>query len=349
MVDPRLALLAFAALTLVALAVAWPRRGLLARLARYRRLTDRVRIEDAVKYLFHAGASGAPVSVDALAGALEVRRRRADELLDRLAALGLAESAGAGARLTTAGHTEALRIVRSHRLLEQYLADRTGIDPAEWHEVAEAREHELSSEEIEKLAVRLGQPRYDPHGDPIPTASGEMPSSAGFLLASLSTGDAGVIVHLEDEPRDSYARLRELGFELGKSLVVRARHATGVDVELDGVVVPLPRVLEAAVTVERTRAHDTTRARTLADLEPGETGRVLRLSSACHGAQRRRLLDLGVVPGTEIEAEFQSASGDPVAYRIRGALIALRRHQATWVELDARGEGTGVPHDDVAA
>ena len=336
MVDPLNALLVFAALSILVLALLWPRRGLLARMGRYRHLTERVRVEDAVKYLFHAGAEGAPVRVDALAGALEIRRRQADELLDRLAALGLAESAGAGARLTSAGRTEALRIVRSHRLLEQYLADRTGIDPAEWHEVAEAREHELSSEEIEKLAVRLGQPRYDPHGDPIPTATGEMPSSVGFLLGSLAEGDGGTIVHLEDEPRDTYARLRALGFELGKSLVVRARHATGADVELDGVVIALPRALEAAITVERSRAHGTARAHTLADLRPGQTGRVLRLSSACHGAQRRRLLDLGVVPGTEIEVEFQSASGDPVAYRIRGALIALRRHQATWIELDAR-------------
>jgi DtxR family Mn-dependent transcriptional regulator len=60
---------------------------------------------------------------------------------------------------------------------------------------------------------------------------------------------------------------------------------------------------------------------------------VVRLSSNCRGAQRRRLLDLGVVPGTEIEAELPSASGDPVAYRIRGALIALRRQQAEWIEV----------------
>ena len=64
---------------------------------------------------------------------------------------------------------------------------------------------------------------------------------------------------------------------------------------------------------------------TLADLAPGEMGRVLGLSPACRGQQRRRLLDLGVVKGTEITAEMVSAAGDPVAYLIRGALIALRR------------------------
>jgi len=342
-VDPLLALLVFAALAALLAVVLWPRTGIVARIGRLQQVSERVRVEDAVKYLYHQGVTGAPVHADALAGALEIRRAQADALLARLAAMGLAESTGTGARLSEAGRGEALRIIRSHRLLEQYLADRTGIDPAEWHEVAEQREHELSHEEIEALAVRLGQPRYDPHGDPIPTATGELPAITGSLLAALAIGDAGTIVHLEDEPRDAYERLHSLGFALGKIVVVRARSAAAIDVELDGEVLVLPRALEGAISVARTRERGTTRPRTLADLVPGERGTVHRLSSACHGSQRRRLLDLGVVPGTEIEAELRSASGDPMAYRIRGALIALRRHQAAWIELEAAaGDDHGV-------
>ena len=73
---------------------------------------------------------------------------------------------------------------------------------------------------------------------------------------------------------------------------------------------------------------------TLADLGVGESARVIRISARCQGPQRRRLLDLGVVPGTEIVAELESAGGDPMAYRIRGALIALREEQASWVEVE---------------
>ena len=73
--------------------------------------------------------------------------------------------------------------------------------------------------------------------------------------------------------------------------------------------------------------------RTLVDMAPGERARVVGLSPACQGAQRRRLLDLGVVRGTEVEAALRSATGDPVAYRIRGALIALRREQAAWIRI----------------
>jgi DtxR family Mn-dependent transcriptional regulator len=71
-------------------------------------------------------------------------------------------------------------------------------------------------------------------------------------------------------------------------------------------------------------------------------GRVLDLSPACRGTQRRRLLDLGVVKGTEIEAELSSASGDPIAYRIRGALIGLRREQADWIRIERVERPVGV-------
>jgi DtxR family Mn-dependent transcriptional regulator len=80
--------------------------------------------------------------------------------------------------------------------------------------------------------------------------------------------------------------------------------------------------------------------RTLADLGVGASGRVRRISSDCRGAQRRRLLDLGVVPGTDIVAEFPAAGGDPIAYRIRGALIALRRQQAEWIEIESVSAAT---------
>ncbi len=68
---------------------------------------------------------------------------------------------------------------------------------------------------------------------------------------------------------------------------------------------------------------------TLADLKPGQAGNVTELHS--QGPERRRMMDLGIVPGTVITAEMSSPLGDPVAYRVRGALVALRREQADLV------------------
>lgn len=70
---------------------------------------------------------------------------------------------------------------------------------------------------------------------------------------------------------------------------------------------------------------------TLATLRPGERGIVQALH--CTGLMRRRLLDLGMVPGTEVEAVMVSPNGDPVAYQVRGTLLALRREDADAVEI----------------
>lgn len=75
----------------------------------------------------------------------------------------------------------------------------------------------------------------------------------------------------------------------------------------------------------------TTTPHTLADLAPGQTGVVQAVHS--EGLERRRMMDLGIVPGTSITVEMNSPLGDPVAYRVRGAVIALRRTQAQLIEL----------------
>ncbi|MEJ2563270.1 MAG: FeoA family protein, partial [Anaerolineales bacterium] len=73
---------------------------------------------------------------------------------------------------------------------------------------------------------------------------------------------------------------------------------------------------------------------TLACLELGEQGVVLGISPACRGAERRRLFDLGVLQGATVQAEYRSPSGDPTAYRIRDALIALRKEQADYIFIE---------------
>ena len=69
----------------------------------------------------------------------------------------------------------------------------------------------------------------------------------------------------------------------------------------------------------------------LSGLKPGEKGIVQAVSLALPGHERRRVMDLGIVPGTEIEAVMRSAGGDPTAYRVRGTLIALRQEQSQWI------------------
>jgi DtxR family transcriptional regulator, Mn-dependent transcriptional regulator len=69
----------------------------------------------------------------------------------------------------------------------------------------------------------------------------------------------------------------------------------------------------------------------LTDLPLGETAEVIKISPNCRGAERRRFMDLGILPGTPITAEMRSPSGEPTAYRIRGPIIALRPNQANHI------------------
>jgi DtxR family Mn-dependent transcriptional regulator len=145
------------------------------------------------------------------------------------------------------------------------------------------------------------------------------------------------VVHLEDEPAEAFQRLLDLGLRPGARLRLLEVSPTGVRFRYDGREQVLPTVVADLITVEPLPADVTLDERvhsTLADLGTGGAARVVRVSAACQGPQRRRLLDLGVVPGTVITSQFTSPDGDPAAYLIRGALIALRKAQAELIQVD---------------
>lgn len=344
MTDPLTALAWFAVLVVIVAVVLWPRRGVVARLSRLLGMTERVYLEDSLKHLYNCEYAQQPATLDSLAGAIGVSRGRAAELLKRLEELELVDSDERGPALSEEGRAYALRILRTHRLWERYLADRTGVQPTEWHREAERLEHTLSEDETDQLAASLGHPVFDPHGDPIPTRDGQIPPPAGVPLTALKPGQLATILHLEDEPPSIYDRLLSEG--LSPLMVVRGVESPRgqVRVETEGRELVLEPVIAGNVTVQvlPPEAEAAGSAMTLDELAAGETAMVTGISAVCQGPQRRRLLDLGVVPGTMVTAELRSASGDPVAYRIRGALIGLRREQASWIHVDraaAGGEG----------
>ena len=335
-VDPGTALVVFAVGVALLAICFWPKRGLVARVRRVTSSTGRIRIEDALKHLYTVEYRGRHASVESLAGVLEVSRMVATRTVQRLTELGLAVVRDEMPTLTVDGRDYAMRILRTHRLWERYLADRTGVRPEEWHASAEEAEHRVTSAEADALAARLGHPRYDPHGDPIPTVAGEMPPPAGVALGTVESGAQVVITHLEDEPPELFERIAAIGLSPHLRFTVIGRDPESVRINLRGEELTLPQIVAGNVTVRPLAEGESVDAATatLADLKPGESARVIGISARCQGPRRRRLLDLGVVPGTEIVAELESAGGDPMAYRIRGALIALREEQASWVEVE---------------
>lgn len=341
MPEPAVALAVFAVLCGLAALAFWPEWGAVPRLIRLGRMNERVRVEDALKHVYTCERRGRPCTLESLAGRLEISTARAADLLSRLTALGLVRMDGPDPELTEDGRASALRIVRTHRLWERYLADRTGVPAGQWHDEAERVEHTLTSEQTEALAARLGHPRWDPHGDPIPTAAGELPPYRDTSLMDVPVGTTVEVVHLEDEPAQLYRKLVDQGLAPGSRLEVVGRSDGQVRVRSGEREWTLDGVAGRNVTVQRLADGTAAEApaTTLDSVPQGRPVRVVGITPACQGTQRRRLLDLGVVKGTEVTPKLVSAAGDPVAYEIRGALIALRREQARWILVEELADG----------
>ena len=90
-----------------------------------------------------------------------------------------------GVVLTEDGERIALRVIRRHRLIELYLVEELGYDLLDVHDEAEKLEHAVSDRFVEAVAARLGNPRLDPHGDPIPTEDGVMTRRDMLALTDL--------------------------------------------------------------------------------------------------------------------------------------------------------------------
>ena len=71
----------------------------------------------------------------------------------------------------------------------------------------------------------------------------------------------------------------------------------------------------------------------LSELIPGQKAFIKRISDDCQGIERQRLMDLGFVPGSLVEVAVSSPFRDPTAYRIKGGLIALRKIQASKIQI----------------
>jgi DtxR family Mn-dependent transcriptional regulator len=319
-------------------AIFWPRYGLWFRFRRAREFTARVYTEDALKHFYKAELEGVRPTLQSLAGALQVTLNRAADVVERLQSCELLLVAGDEMSLSPSGRRYALNIIRAHRLWEQHLAEETGVEETMWHREAERQEHRISPEEADRLAAQLGHPMFDPHGDPIPTKEGELRTPAGEPLAAVEPNHWARIVHIEDEPESVYAQIRALGLSAGMLVRLLESSPQRIRLWVDGdehVLAPVVASNIGVRPVTQTAAEEGEDYKSLSRLRPGDRATVQRISPRCRGAERRRLLDLGILPGTEVGAEMTSLGGGLTAYRVRDALIALRREQADLIQVRA--------------
>jgi DtxR family Mn-dependent transcriptional regulator len=169
-----------------------------------------------------------PVSTSAIADRLGVSPASTSAMVKRLESLGLVRREPYhGVELTAAGERVALEVIRHHRLLELYLAEALGMSWDRVHEEAEVLEHAISPELSELIAEKLGNPTHDPHGDPIPTASGQIEEPYTRSLADLEAGERGVFTRVSDADPEMLRYLSARGIERGVTLEVAGREPFG--------------------------------------------------------------------------------------------------------------------------
>ena len=181
-------------------------------------------VEDYLKSIYHLTSQGGFATTSDIAAMLVVAPPSVSGMMKRLSETGLIEHVPyRGVQLTAQGRRAALKMIRRHRILELYLTQQLGYDWGGVHAEAEQLEHAVSDELIERMAGTLGNPQYDPHGDPIPTAAGEIEEAE---LVSLAEAGVGAKLELRQVGTQDPARLRyfaEQGLTPGVLLTVTDR------------------------------------------------------------------------------------------------------------------------------
>jgi len=313
-----------------------PRFGLLAIYMKWRASRRREQVEDSLKHLLDREQGGRHASPESLAGSLSMSRVKITSLIATMESQGLVESRNSELHLTPEGERWAMHIVRAHRLWERYLADEARMPLERIHNEANRREHGQTAEQLDQLDAALGHPTTDPHGDPIPTREGIMHKADSTSITGWQVDRPGRIVHLEDEPAIALQQILATGLRLGQTVRIlesdsqryvlsdgENEYRLAPAVAANIFVAPLPEgtlIPAGAISLD--------------ELKHNQRAEILDLDKAVQGFTRRRFLDLGLTPGTEIYPELKNFFRDPRGYRVRGTLIALRKDQAAniWVK-----------------
>lgn len=180
-------------------------------------------IENYLKTIYHLSNDNSTVVANKqLALQLKLNPATVTESLKKLDELKLIEyEKSYGSRLTQKGIKQAVLIIRRHRIWETFLANELGFSWDEVHELAEELEHISSKKLIDKLALKLGNPTFDPHGDPIPDEKGIFHKVELIKLLEARTGKTYVLSGVADHSSSFLKFLDKNNLKIGDKILVR--------------------------------------------------------------------------------------------------------------------------------
>lgn len=177
--------------------------------------------ENYLKAIYHLGKTENKVSTKAIADALENNPASVVDMLKKLQEKELITyDKTKGAFLSRTGEIAALDIIRKHRLWEVFLVDKLNYGWDEVHDIAEQLEHIHDDQLAKKLDDFLGNPAFDPHGDPIPGSNGKMPVYANILLSDIAVNQVCKVGSVRDTSPAFLKYLKQLDLGLGAQIKV---------------------------------------------------------------------------------------------------------------------------------
>ncbi|PHX62435.1 MAG: iron-dependent repressor [Flavobacteriales bacterium] len=178
--------------------------------------------ENYLKVIYHLShLSPKGVNTNAIAAMIETKASSVTDMLKKLSEKDwINYQKYQGVFLTDKGKLNAKIIVRKHRLWEVFLVEKLGFAWDEVHEVAEELEHIKSEKLINQLDHFLNFPSFDPHGDPIPNAKGELPNINKQLLSEIEVGKTITCVGVKDSSVDFLQYLNKQRISLGSKIKI---------------------------------------------------------------------------------------------------------------------------------
>lgn len=305
-------------------------------------------------------ANGQPVPLSQLADTLSISSVSVNEMCRRLQDKGLlVYRPYKGALLTEEGERRAYHILRRHRLWEVFLVEKLGFDYTQAHEIACQLEHATPNMLTDRLDAFLEYPSVNPQGESIPRANGVLPARSLQTLSAFSPGQRGHVVRC-DVSDAARVFLDEQGIRPGASLMVVATAEDSVLVQAEKAHLSLAQSLAEAILLELEASSKNAKGAPLQptlniskkegdspmqnkteivvqqiplnELRVGQRGIVVRVGG--RGPARRRMMDMGLVPGSEVKVIRVAPLGDPIEFTVKGYSLSLRKSEARAIKVE---------------
>jgi len=298
-----------------------------------------------------------PVPLSLLAESLQISPVSANEMCRKLDEMELIRyQPYKGASLSDEGNLQAEKILRNHRLWEVFLVENLHFDYLTAHQMADDLEHATSKELADQLDEFLGCPKFNPEGKEIPAGDKAGRNIQTMKLSEMGVGSEGY--YFSDELDENIAEFfSDVNLRKGERLKVLGKTSSQMIIQAGDEFIHLSREIAekiATAKLETNTSNDSRdsavnktnkekamqekiiKKKTLKDLKIGQTGVVVRVKGK--GSIKQRMMDMGLVPGSEVKVIRVAPLGDPIEIMIKGYNLSLRKSEAQDIEIETSGE-----------